>query len=294
MDASQMVSKITTELRNPAIGSQIYDYINLAQEWVNEMGYWHHLTSKVPHQFRFLAPVSDGTVAVVNGSTSVVGTGTAFTAAMVNQIIRFDDVNEHYFVASVEDAEHLTLLVEFNGEDNATSGYTLTFVNYDLPSNVSIRKIRSIVVQNPYIKLEYIDQRRRDEITPDPVQETGQPYGYMDWGQNTIQPYPVPDRNYVVTIRYQKLPTLVSASQTTIDFPAEMHFGLMKLALAQGWKFMDDDQAMEVLQEGLDMIQNSFDRQKKNTDSNIKLQPIDYYLNDDRMFGLRLGPQIIG
>lgn len=288
-----MVTKILTELKNPSIGSQIYDYINLAQEWVNEMGYWHHLTSKVPYQFRFLAPETTGTVAVTEGSTAVVGTGTAFTAAMVGQIIRFEDVNEHYFIESVTDATNLVLAVAFNGEDNSSSEYTITFVNYDLPSTVSIRKIRSIVVQNPYSKLEYIDQRRRDELAPDPVQSTGQPWGYLDWGQNTIQPFPVPDRNYVVSIRYQKLPTQVSGSQTTIDFPAEMHFGLMKLALAQGWKFMDDDQAMEVLQEGLDMIQNSFDRQKKNTDANIKLQSIDGYLSDERM-GLRLGPQIIG
>lgn len=287
-----MVTKILTELKNPSIGSQIYDYINLAQEWINEMGYWHHLTSKVPYQFRFLGPTSTGTVSVVNGSTAVVGTGTAFTAAMVGQVIRLDDVNEHYFIASVASATSLALAVEYNGTTNATASYSISFVNYDLPSNVSIRKILSIVVQNPYLKLEWIDQRRRDEVSPDPVQETGQPWGYMDWGQNTVQPWPIPDRNYVVTIRFQKLPTLVSSSQTVIDYPSEMHFGIMKLAMAQGWKFMDDDQAMEVLEEGLEMIQNSFDRQKKNTDANITLQPFDWYLSEGAR-GLRLG-RLIG
>lgn len=287
-----MVTKILTELKNPSIGSQIYDYINLAQEWINEMGYWHHLTSKVPYQFRFLGPETTGTVAVLEGSTAVVGTGTAFTAAMVGQIIRLEDVNEHYFIASVTDATNLVLAVEFNGDDNATSEYVISYVNYDLPSNVSLRKILSIVVQNPYVKLEWIDQRRRDEISPDPVQETGQPWGYMDWGQNTIQPWPIPDRNYVATIRFQKLPTLVSGDQSVIDYPSEMHFGIMKLAMAQGWKFMDDDQAMEVLEEGLEMIQQSFDRQKKNTDANITLQPFDWYLSEG-MRGLRLG-RVIG
>lgn len=287
-----MVTNILRELKNPSIGSQIYDYINLAQEWINSMGYWHHLTSKIPYQFRFLGPQSAGTVAVVNGSADVVGTGTAFTSTMVGQVFRTEGVNEHYFITAVADATHLTLGVEYNGDTNAAVAYVVRFVNLDLPSNVSLRKILSVVIQNPYLKLEWIDQRRRAELSPDPVQESGQPWGYMDWGQNTIQPWPVPDRNYVATIHYQELPTLVSASQTVIDYPPEMHFGLMKLALAQGWKFMDDDQAMEVLQEGIEMIQSAFDAQKKNTDANICLQPFDWYLTDG-MRGLRLG-RLIG
>ena len=53
------------------------------------------------------------------------------------------------------------------------------------------------------------------------------------------------------------------------------------------------DLAEEVLQEGLAMIQESFDVQKKTTDNQIKLRRFDEYL-DRGIFGLRLGTRIAG
>lgn len=288
-----MVTKILTELKNPSIGTQIYDYINLAQEWLDEMGYWHHLTSKVPYQMLLVAPYTTGTASVTLGSTTVTGSGTTFTSAHVNQVIRFSGNDEHYYITAVASATSLTLNVAYNGATAAAATLAIHTINYDLPSTISLRKIRSAVIQNPYRKLVYVDQRRRDEMSPDPISESAQPWAYLDWGQSTIQPYPATDAAYVVTVRFQKKPTAVSASQTTLDWPDQMHFAIYKLALAQGWKFMDDDQAAEVLAEGMAMGQAAFDRQKKNGDHDQKLRAFDEYANKG-VFGLRLGTRING
>ncbi len=293
MDAATMVATILTELKNPAIGSQVYGYINVAQEWLNEMGYWHHLTSKLPYQFRFLAPVTTGTVTATNGSTAITGSGTAWDATMVNQVIQVNGTDEHYYITAVGSATSLTINVAFNGVTGPGLLYSIDYVNYDLPSTISLRKIKSLVIQNPYAKLVYIDQRRRDEMSPNILGFRSQPWGYLDWGKSTIQPYPSTDANYVATLRFQQKPTAVTGTQIVFDFPDDMHQTIFKLALAQGWKFMDDDQANDVMTEGLQMAQQAFDGQKKTGDNQIKLRRFDEYF-DKSVFGLRLGARING
>ena len=66
---------------------------------------------------------SDGTVAVTNGSTAVVGTSTVWTSDMVGRYLKVN--NYWYEISAVADNTHLTLLTEY-GEDTASgASYTI-------------------------------------------------------------------------------------------------------------------------------------------------------------------------
>lgn len=64
------------------------------------------------------ADYSTGTVTFTNGDATVVGSGTAFTSAMVGRWIQ-DDVGEWYEIASVTDGTNLELVNEYEGVTNA-------------------------------------------------------------------------------------------------------------------------------------------------------------------------------
>lgn len=293
MLASTMVTNLQSELKVDNLGSVAYGWINFAQEFLNSMTYWHHLTAARPYQFAFVAPHTTGTVSVANGSATVTGVGTAFTEAMEDQAIVFSDRDEHYYIASVESATSLTLNTAFIGTTLSGSTFTIHTINYTLPSTISLPKIKDIVIQNPHHKLEYIDQRKRDELSPNPFRSTSQPTGYLDWGQSSIQPYPATDAAYIATIRFQKKPTEVSAVQTTLDWPDQMHLCIFKLALAQGWRYLDDDQADSVHAEGVAMAQGHMRANNRRGDHRLTLRRFDEREPVGR-FGLVLGPRILG
>jgi hypothetical protein len=292
MLASTMVTNLQAELKVDNLGGVAYGWINFAQELLNSMTYWHHLTAARPYQFAFVAPYTTGTVAVTNGSTTVTGSGTAFTAAMVDQAIVFENDDVHYYIASVESSTSLTLGLAYIGTTDASQTFTIHTINYTLPSTISLPKIKDIVIQDPHRKLEYIDQRKRDELAPNLFASTSQPAGYLDWGQSSIQPYPATDAAYVATVRFQKKPTEVSASQTTLDWPDLMHVCIFKLALAQGWRYLDDDQADAVHAEGMAMAQGHMRANNRRGDHRLIMRRFD---ESDRVgrFGLVLGPRIV-
>ena len=73
------------------------------------------------------ADYTTGTVAVNDGATGVVGTGTTFTAGMVGRYIRFDDGDyDWYQIASFTDATNIDLTKNYAGGSNVSgSSFTI-------------------------------------------------------------------------------------------------------------------------------------------------------------------------
>jgi hypothetical protein len=94
---------------------------------------------------------STGTVALASGDTTVVGTGTTFTAAMVSRSILLQDL--WYEVTAVTDATHLTIGVPYAGTD-------LTSASYVIADTVTAVQLSGITLQNSSIfpiKAQYFD-----------------------------------------------------------------------------------------------------------------------------------------
>jgi len=74
-----------------------------------------------------------GTVALVNGSTAVVGAGTTFTGFGTSIIVQFaSHPGVSYVVAAIVDATHLTLVQPYGGVTTASTTAVLPSINYDV------------------------------------------------------------------------------------------------------------------------------------------------------------------
>lgn len=83
------------------------------------------------------ASYADGTVAVTNGSNAITGTGTAWTAAMTNRIIRINGESDYYGFSYVTGTT-ATLDRAYTGETASELGYRLDQNLYTLPVDARI------------------------------------------------------------------------------------------------------------------------------------------------------------
>ena len=294
-----MADIILDELHDRSLGTRVYNWINLAQEDMDSRCYWHNLESSVPSMIQFKAPYSTGTVAVTNGSPTVTGTGTAWTSAEhVGQTISLPDsagnTNTYYYITAVDaGAQTLTLGMNYIGANASGSSYNIDYITYALPSDVSTQKIRTVLIQNPHRELKKVDVKERNELFPNLLSGRSQPRAWMDWGPYMIQPWPAPEANYICVIRYQKRPAEVTADTAAFDWPVQMHRTLLKGAIAQGWKWKDDNQAPEIYQEFNRMLQEAVEENNRRGGDKPTTRPFDEQTYTDR-FALIYGRRIMG
>lgn len=112
----------------------------LARQWLSfsfrkvvERRRWSWLLKA--NQFLPPAVVNAGTVAVTRGSTAVVGTGTAFTSAMVGRQFRVGVNEPIYTVATFTDATNIALDQAWGGKTVSAVGYEIFQAYYTPPSD---------------------------------------------------------------------------------------------------------------------------------------------------------------
>jgi len=98
--------------------------------------------------FTTIAPVTAGTVAITNGSTSVAGTSTSFTAAMVGSKIRVNDQEAYYRIASFTNSTTITLEAPYQGDDVTIATYSIYKDEYKLAPDVDVYKVLRNVEDN--------------------------------------------------------------------------------------------------------------------------------------------------
>jgi hypothetical protein len=110
----------------------------------------------VPTNYKLIENTSSpyydtGTVAITNGQTAVVGTGTAWTSSMVGHLIKFEDDPIEYVIASVTDATHLTIDLEFQGTTLTEGWYEISPAGilqvqlYPLPDRIMQIQYKGII-----------------------------------------------------------------------------------------------------------------------------------------------------
>ena len=138
----QMVGRVT-QWNPDAPSTEIRKWINDAYRSIIDLRRWTGL--KIRGQVTVPNVYSTGTIAVTLGSTSVVGTGTAFDATMVGRQLRAGFSTGFYNIAAVADATHLTLDLPWGNASQASSGFTIMQTWISLGYN--IKSIKTMVNQ---------------------------------------------------------------------------------------------------------------------------------------------------
>lgn len=110
-----------------------------------------------------VAPVTQGTISIVQGSAIVNGVGTAFVAGNVGQYLRIGE-DSYYKIQSVQNGLQLTLEAVYVYPSIVGSGYSIFQFSYSLPSNIekvlSIKSRTVKLVERTKILIDMIDSAK--------------------------------------------------------------------------------------------------------------------------------------
>lgn len=191
-------------------GPDIAALLNRAQQQIAEAYDWSFLRTNVV--LNSILPKQLGTITVSNTNASVLGNGTAFTAADVGSFLWVGGLNIPPIpIQSVQGAQALTLVTPWPGPTQIGSGYVLAPLYYRVPNSLQIRSVRSNE------ELTYVQRAWLNENDPARVAQGGAPSLY--WtdappsadGNLQIELWPVPGdaRPYLSDIK-QKPPLMVA------------------------------------------------------------------------------------
>jgi len=98
--------------------------------------------------FTTIAPYTTGTVDATNGSKTVSGTGTTFTAAMVGRKIRIAQQESYYRIAAFVGATEVTLEAPYQNDTVTDETFSIYKDEYRLAPDVDIYKILRNIEEN--------------------------------------------------------------------------------------------------------------------------------------------------
>ncbi|MBW2992514.1 hypothetical protein KY345_04825 [Candidatus Woesearchaeota archaeon] len=213
-------------------------FVNNRYEEVANWYPWRWLY-ELDYPQRTTAIYDTGTVEVTNGSTTVTGSGTAFTSAMTNRKIKISGFEEIYKITYVS-ATELTLNVAYTGDTESGASYDIYEDELSLPSDcqeiIAIRQART-----PH-KLEKITIRALRELYPagyfsNTVNESRDPsrwcpIGIASDGDYRILLSPPPYREILLNIDYKKRITLLDHVDDEPLIPQQWRFILKAGVLA--------------------------------------------------------------
>lgn len=184
-----------------------------------------------------------GTVSVNSGSTSVTGSGTAFTTTQGDgtYYLQFTSSNDWYRVTVRSSGTALTIEQAYQGLTNITNG---TFILRKIFYSLSAACDRIIDIRNwqTPIKLVQVDARTLDDIRPNP-QSTNSSYGYAAWGYDAsgniqISPYPFPSDARLFEIRTNKRPVDMATGTDSPSIPNKYAHILAWGGISVGFAFL--------------------------------------------------------
>lgn len=206
--------------------------IPLAQEFVNTaysraVTYYPWSQLKVESEIRIPTAYSTGTASVTEGSTTVNGNGTTWTAAMVGRQFLTNGTAPIYTVASFVDATGIVLDRPYENDTNATAPYTISVVYFEVPSDFLLFDVVRDLSNNWKLRLNFTqsildnwDARRSFAGTSWVV--AAAPPRLVTGGEPIIRyelwPRPLPAAK-TYPYRYTKQPPLLSAAGDRPFFP---------------------------------------------------------------------------
>lgn len=152
-------------------------------------------------------PVEDGTVAATQGSTTITGTGTAFTSDLVGRHIRIKQA--WYLIAQVVSTTSLALQTEYSETTITGAGYHIVKRFHELAPDV--RKIGSFVHMRLRRPLQMVSQIGMDLGRPSRFELADSPFyvsevGPTAQGVRQVEIYPYSNQQEIVHYMYWAAP----------------------------------------------------------------------------------------
>lgn len=240
----------------------------------------------------FIQTVTDyttGTITGSAGSTSITGSGTAWTSAYLNAYLQPANDTNWYEVSAVGSTTGLTLTKGLAAAVTAGT-YTLRTTYYDLPTNCF--KVFDVRQTNTPLKLTSLGIYTLDQYQPD-INTTSNPTGYFLFGedplvaataakQTLIGFFPCPDAIYNIQIRYFLNLTDLAADGDIPLIPVPYTNVLLDGMEWLGNKFINDPHEV-VCKQGYELgIDKMIESENRNNDYFPILQSSDAQTNATR------------
>jgi len=222
--------------------------VPLAQEFINT-AYSRILGSYRWSQLRGFGtiycpvPYGDGTVSLTNGSTTVTGSGTVWTAAMSGRQLIIGGEAPFRDIASVDSATSLTLAQAYAGPDLTAQTYSIQLAYPTLPTDFEmfisvVDPVRNWKLWEAFLP-EYVDRWDANRsYTADPWLVLPAPPNSAGVRRCELWPRPNVEASFYFT--YQRKPALLASAGDTPIFPVRgdviREGALAELALWPGLK----------------------------------------------------------
>lgn len=192
------------------------------------------------------APYTTGTV-TTDGTTTVTGSGTAWTSAMVGRRFKRDDFDEVYIISAVPGASELTLNAAFAGDDGSGKTYSIVAPQYSLANDFDrLRDPYRSFAPYKLVPLGRDEMNRRWGFSA----ETGAPRHYTIFPEESagvitlkLILHPAPEEDATLYYDYFKALTSLSAAGDQPAIPENYRDILEVGAFADLLQYKDDQRA---------------------------------------------------
>lgn len=221
------ISRTGLKTSDTTLVTKVKGWVNNRYEELANHYPWRWLY-EIDYPQQTTAIYTTGTISVTKGSTTVVGTGTTFTAAMTGRKIKVGSFEEEYIVTYVS-ALQLTLNAAYNGTTNTEATYTLFENEFTMPSNceeiISIRQYRQ-ARQLEKITIRQLRMHNPSSLSFNQDPDYWCPLELSSDAEYQIQLAPVPYRQILLSIDYKKKITLLSADGDEPLVPSQQRYVL--------------------------------------------------------------------
>lgn len=124
-----------------------------------------------------VAPYETGTVTVADGSKTVTGLLTVFTAAMVGRKIRIGTENAYYRIAAYVSGTEVTLKTAYRGDLTSANTYSIYKDEYRLPADLDVYKVLRQIENNQ--SMVSLDASAFDIYEPAPQSQGSPTYNIL-------------------------------------------------------------------------------------------------------------------
>lgn len=253
MNFGGLRSIVLSRLRDSSLTSFVPAWFNEIQNELQRRTRWRHLQDRII--IPTTAPYSTGTITATLGSTTITGSGTAWTSAMIGQLLSISSTtastSQYYVVSAVAGPTSLSIASAFIGASGAGQSYGIYFYQLTMSTTLSVPRILLASMQQSstfHYPLRYIGEHELFNLVPNEIYASQRPWLYRIYGGSNLQLFPPPSDVSNVSIWYMRYPSQIPIDGTetgteTLDWPLELHYDLAKKVEAQGWRFLHDTEA---------------------------------------------------
>lgn len=238
----QIYQRVCQEMGETAAGSVDTKY----GFWINEAQ--RRIANAYKFTWRFkrgviqiVAEYTAGTV-TTNGTSTIAGSGTTFTAAMVGRRFTVEGDGQRYYISAYVSAAEITLDRAVQRANASGLTYSIRKIDYSLPSDCE--ELISLRYEGTPIKLYRWDMQNFEQAYPKD-DAYGDPTWYLPTGRDSsgnlmVRFFPVPTSLMSFDLLYLKSLTDLSSSGDVSSVPIKYHDALVYYTLIKSFSYYND------------------------------------------------------